>query len=173
MKAHLALALVLLPLHAALAQVTPAGGARPDASAERDLDLERRVEARREELHRFVKPQVWQRVEGASMNMQERIRSGQPGDLLEYARKQVTVRLGKLKPAQTDLLALCILAETARTLSRPAATDSALAVNSQVDVIQTAWMREAMHRESSLMSAARMLLQWTEREGAEILLTVK
>jgi len=173
MKAHLALALILLPLHAALAQVTPAGASRPDASAERDLDLERRVEARREELHRFVRPQVWQRVEGASMNMQERIRSGQPGDLLEYARKQVTARLGKLKAAQTDLLAFCILAETARTLASPAGTDSALAVNSQVDVLQAASMREALHRESALMSAARLLLQWTEREGPEILLTVR
>jgi hypothetical protein len=166
MTARHTLLLLALPLHAAIGQVTQAG-------APRDADLERRIEARREELHRFVKPAVWQRVEGASRSMQERIRSGAAGDLVEYARKQVTARLGKLKPAQTDLLAFCILAETARTLSHPTPTDSALAVNSQVDVLQSAALKEALYRDSALMSAASQLLQWTGREGPEILLTVR
>ena len=167
MTARLALVLLALPLHAALSQVTQAG------TGQRDADLERRVEARREELHRFVAPAVWQRVEGASRSMEERIRSGGAGDLVEYARKQVGARLGRLKAAQTDLLAFCILAQTVRTLAHPTAADSALAVNSQVDVLQSAALREALYKDSALMGAARQLLQWTEREGPEILLTVK
>jgi hypothetical protein len=166
MTARHALLLLALPLHAAIGQVTQAGTSR-------DKDLERRVETRREELQRFIVPAVWQRVEGASRSMQERIRAGGEGDLVEYARKQVTTRLGRLKPAQTDLLAFCILAETARTLSRPTGQDSALAVNSQVDVLQSAALQEALNKDGALMSAARQMLQWTEREGPEILLTVK
>ena len=173
MKVHRALILLALPFHAVIAQVTPAGSARADAHAQRDVELESRIEARREELARFVRPQVWARVEGASRSMQERIRAGGEGDLVEYARKQVQARLGKLKSAQTDLLAFCILAETVRTLSQPTPTDSALVVSSVNEVLQSAALKEALYRESALMSAARDLLQWTEREGPEILLTVK
>lgn len=164
--------LLALPLQAAVAQVTPAGSPR-GAEASRDHDLERRVEARRAELARFVRMGVWKRVEGASRGIEERIRSGHPGDLVDYTRKQVAVRIGKLKPMQTDLLAFCILAQTARTLSQPVAMDSALVVTSEVDTLQAAAVRDALHRESALMSAARLMLEWTEREKPEILLTVK
>jgi hypothetical protein len=166
MNARHALLLLALPLHAAIGQVAQAG-------SQRDADLERRIETRREELHRFITPAVWLRVEGASRSMQERIRAGMAGDLVEYARKQVTARMGNLKPAQTDLLAFCILAHTARTLAHPRGQDSALVVDSKVDVLQSAELREALNKDSALMSAARQMLQWTEREGPEILLTVK
>lgn len=166
MTARHALLLLALPFHAALAQVSQAGSAR-------DADLERRVEARREELQRFIAPAVYARVEGASRSVEERIRAGAEGDLVEYTRKQVTARLGKLKPAQTDLLAFCILAHTVRRLAHPKGLDSALVVDSKNEALQSAALVEALGRDSGLMSAARQLLQWTEREGAEILLTVK
>ena len=173
MQVQRALILLALPLQAALAQVTPAGGARSDVSAQRDAALETRIEARREELARYVRPEVWARVEGASRSMQERIRSGGAGDLVQYARKQVVARLGKLAAAETDLLAFCILAHTVRTLSRPTTTDSALVVNSVNDVLQSSALKEALYRDSALMSAAQQLLQWTGGHDAGRLQKVK
>ena len=60
-----------------------------------------------------------------------------------------------------------------RLTSQPAAMDSALVVTSEVDTLQAAAVRDALHRESALMSATRLMLEWTEREKPEILLTVK
>ena len=173
MKAPAARLLLLaaLPFQALFAQATQSGAPAP--GADRDQALEARAAARREEIIRFVQPKVKARVEGASRSMLERIRSGQPGDLVQYARSQVTVRMGKLKQNQADLLAFAILAEAAHTLAGGGKTDEALKVESDVDILQSATMREALHRDSALMTALRQLLSWTEREGAEILLEVK
>ena len=172
MQVHRALILLALPLQAALTQVTPAGSSRPDA-AQRDAALESRIEARRQELASYARPEVWARVHGASRSMQERLRSGGAGDLVQYARKQVEARLGRVGAAQTDLLAFCILAETVRTLSHPTGTDSALVVNSVNDVLQSAALKEALYRDSALMSAVQQLLQWTDGHDAGLLLRVR
>lgn len=164
------LLLAAFPFASALAQ-SQAGSARPDIV--RDRDLEAKVEARREEITVHVRPETHRRILGAVRSMTERIRSGHAGDLAQLARNQVTVRFGKLKPQQTDLLAFCILAETVHALANPGKADEALAVDVSVDVLQSASLAEALGKESALMSAAAVMLQWIERVPAKAIANVR
>jgi hypothetical protein len=157
-RALVLLALLTLSTQAATAQVTPAGAAR---EAGRDRDLEARVEARRDELRMYLRAETQKRIEGAAMSMAERIRSGHEGDLIDLGRKQATARFGKLKPEAADLIAFLILAQTMRDIAGAPQADSALKVDSPLDVGQSAALRQALNRDSALMSALSNILQWT------------
>lgn len=172
MRLHRTLALAFLPLQALLAQ-TPAGSARGDATPARDLELEARVDARRDEISRFVRPEARRKISAAVRGMMERIRSGHAGDLAETARGQVRMQFGKLKPQQTDLLAFSILAETARALANPGQMDEALTVESQIDVLQGSQMKEVLQKDSALMSALKAMLTWVENVEASTIANVK
>ena len=169
MRLHHALLLAVLPAQALVAQATQSGAAQDVTSAQ----VVARMEARRSELLPQIRVEVRKRMEGAARSMAERIRSGHDGDLIELARRQVTARLGKLKPAQTDLLAFCVLAEAARQIASPTEVDEALKVESPLDVEQTARLRQALERDSGLMSALSNIMLWTADAQPTILVDVK
>ena len=174
MTARAMLLAALLPLQAILAQTpTPAGAPHEAAAIIRDTDLERRAEVRRAELATWTTPEANRKVGMAVLGLLDRIRSGNDGDFVDVTRRQVNLRFRKLKPAQADLLAFLVLAETARAIANRGQIDPALQVESEVDQVHTAELTIALRKDSALMGSIKVLLEWSAGTKAQTLAGIK
>ena len=164
----------LLPIHAAVAQVTPAGGTQAQrASVQRDRDLERRALARQSEIAEWLRPEIRRRLDNSALGIVERMKSGHTDqDFSLLARRELPQKVGTtLKPAQADLLTFYILAETTRLLV--AEVDKGRDTTTAVADARSLQLQAMMDREARFLSTLSNTLKKIADTQSSILQNIK
>lgn len=164
--------LALLPFHASLAQVQPAGD-RANVPAQRNAELEQRVLARRSEIAEWFRPDFRRRLDISADGIVARIRHGLlDEDFASVARREAQQKTRtKLTPVQADVLAFYVLAQTTRRLQAEATaeTDSLPALAR----MESDRLRKALDGSSTLMSALGNMLKKVADAQASVVANVK